>query len=290
LGKAYTYLRMWVLKLATLLTIRAQCVIDVGSRHFDFTSLKGTQIELVLAPLDFKFTFCQAATAPCDGQKTSLCQFDGTRHRNIALWSAAKNWSATDGKVSVLMYGEPFCHTNITFECVARDTPTFVSIDEPWDGQYEALIQVPSSVCGQPAACCIPATYASSRRSSDGKISVMQAEEQTGNWFDEDFEGKGQSLLCSKSHDRCFTFSSSTCTSEIYRPAPTQCFGKTPDWTLLKGGPIGEASQTAWLSRADGSVVVTQSLGEAGICVIVDGSKFDFRPNATLWDVPKSCL
>jgi len=281
-----------VVKLATLFTVSALCVIDVGSFHFDFTSLKGKQIELT-TPMNFKFTFCQAAVAPCDGQKSSLCEINGTHHRNIALWSAAKNWSASEGKVSVHMDGEPMCFTNVTFECVARDTPTFVSIDEPYDGQYEALIHVPNSVCGQ--SCCTPTTYASIRRRGDGKTSVMQVEEKSGNWFDENFDGKGQSVLCSRSHDRCFTFSSSTCTSASYRSAPAQCFGTTPDWTFIKGGSFAEATQTAWLSRVDGSVVVTKALGNAGSCVIVSGSntdtvEFSLSPNATLWNVPEVCL
>jgi len=293
-------LRMWVLKLATLSAVSAQCVIDLGTYRYDLSALDGKTITLVSGgEVNYNFTFCQSSPIPCNDRRASLCQYSTTfpDQNSLAEWSTARNWEGFGDNFSVDMYGDAtWCDnprdTRITFKCV-HGPPKFVSVEETAPCNYSAVIEVPMSVCG----CCTPPTYASTRLKG-GSAAVMQADEQTGNWFDENFEGKGQSILCSKSYDRCFTFTATTCTGSDYRPAPAKCF-PSAEMILTKTAPLVSTSdvvQSAWFSPADGSYVITMPFGGANSCVAVSGDKidtsFDFRftLNASLWTVPRVCL
>jgi len=292
-----------MLTLATLGLVTAQqCVIDFDNFHYDFTSLALKQISIPTpARYDYTFTFCGAQT--CGNQSSSLCQTNfASDANNLGTWNSADNWRGGIYEVSASIYGDSmWCAaprtTNVTFKCV-NGNPRFVSIVEPAACVFEAVIEVPLVVCAA-SPCCTTPTYSSTRLESDGSTSVMQADATSGNWFDSDFEGKGQSLLCSKDYGRCFTFTPTTCVTAAYRAAPSQCYGSTADWTFVKEGPLvssGAVRQTAWRSRADGSYVVTMPLGAPGSCVGVSGNKIDTSfefslvPNGTFWSVPKSCI
>jgi len=298
---------MWLWNLLVVVAGSAKCTVDVGSYFWDFSDLDGKQVAYV-APdqLTYIFNFCSAMT--CAMIASSLCQIgtDSRDQNSLGLWSPSSIWSATSGEaVSVqIADGTPqWCisprMTNVTFECADALAPAFVSIFETAVCVYEAKIQVPRSVCpGYNPSCCTPATYASTRVETGGLTSVVQADAATGNWFDGNFQGKGQSFLCAKSFNKCFLFTETTCVSSLYRPAPSQCFGTTPDWTLIKAGPLADRlpfRQAAWLSRADDSYVVTMPLGDARSCVVVSGSmaatsfEFTLTPNVTLWNIPRSC-
>jgi len=293
------------LKLVSLVTVGAQsCIVDADNFHFDFTPFKNRQVSLVVDNYDYVFTFC--GTQPCGDEPSSLCQtIQSDDINNLGVWTDDVKWQAsTGGVVSGQMFGSlKWCPapriTNVTFQCgVAIAAPRFISITETDLCYYEALIQVPYSVCNTAPPCCTTPTYSSTRLQSDGSTSVAQADAVSGNWFDSNFQGKGQSVLCSTEYSRCFTFTPTTCVGSEYRPAPSQCFGKTPDWTFVKEAPVyvdSSLRQTAWFSRTDG-YVVTMPFGDAGHCVVVSGNKvdtsfeFSLTPNSTLWNVPKSCI
>jgi len=292
---------MW--KLAALSVVGAQCVIDVDNFHYDFTSLAALQVSLDLGQSSYNFTFCSSNM--CGNQQSSLCQaYTPQDLNNLGVWSSANNWKGKSAnEVSAQIYGDPrWCDqprtTFVTFKCV-NGGARFVALGETAACVYEALIEVPAVVCAALNSCCTTPTYASTRLESDGTTSVVQADATSGNWFDSDFEGKGQGLLCSKDYARCFTFTATSCATAPYRPPPSQCFGSTPDWTFVKEGPLifnGALRQNAWRSRADGSYVVTTPLGAPGQCVVVSGNKietsfeFSLVPNSTFWSVPKSCI
>jgi len=278
-----------------------ECVMDVGKYHYDFSSLSGKSVTLT-SQYTYTLTFCSTNT--CGDQQSSLCQKgQGQDFNNLGVWFTADNFTGTPDMVSALIYGDPkWCDaprvTNVSFYCVDGDA-RFVSLVETAPCAYAAMIEVPLPVCGTAVPCCTAPTYTSTRLESDGTNSVVQADAVAGNWFDSDFEGKGQGLLCSKDYNRCFTFTETTCVTSEYRPAPSQCYGSTADWTYMKEGPLvvnGGMWQTAWRSRADGSYVVTMPLGTSRQCVVVSGNKvgtsfeFSLVPNSTFWNVPKSCI
>jgi len=304
LGKAYTYLRMWKLAALGLVGAQSQCVVDVDNLHFDFGSLAAKQVTFFSQEQNLNYTFTFCASNPCGDQQSSLCQLGlGGDQNNLGVWSSADNWKGDTNTVSGQIYGDPkWCDaprtTIVTFKCVTGGL-RFVYIQEVAVCKYEASIEVPLAVCLAASPCCTTPTYASTRLESDGTTAVVQADAASGNWFDSDFEGKGQGLLCSRSYGRCFTFTDTNCVTSDYRPAPSQCFGSTPDWTFVKQGPVvfnAGVLQTAWRSRADGSYVVTTPLGGSGQCVVVSGNKvdtsfeFSLVPNSTFWSIPKSCI
>jgi len=285
----------------------AKCAVDVGSYFWDFSDLEAKQVTYVSPDQwTFTFTFCSAVT--CSRISSSLCQVgpDGDEN-SLGFWSPSSKWSgASSEAISVKIEdGSPaWCpgaprSTNVTFQCTDALVPSFVSLLEVAACAWEAKILVPRSVCpGYNPSCCTPATYASTRVDSGGLTSVVQADAVTGNWFDGNFQKKKESLLCIKSFNKCFLFTETTCVSSLYRPPDSQCFGTTPDWTLIRVGPLADRlplRQAAWLSRVDGSYVVTMPLADARSCVVVSGSKVDtsfeftLTPNVTLWSIPRSC-
>jgi len=276
----------------------------VGNFFFDFTSLSGKQLTLATDYANYTFTFCEPDPELCANQPSSLCQRASGDANNVGLWSTASDWQAINSRqFTGDIYGDAtWCDAprvkNMTFQCV--DGPAkFVSMNETASCYYEAVFEVPNAVCAASPPCCIPPVYTSTRLESDGTTSVAQADATLGNWFDSDFEDKGQSVLCVKSYDRCFTFTDTMCTGSAYTPAPSQCFGLSSDWTFIKEGALLNTStvkQIAWFSRASNSYVVTVPLGGNGFCAVVSGNKVDtsfelgLTPNSTLWNVPKSCI
>jgi len=294
---------MWLSKLAVVATVGAQtCTIDVGDFHYDFTKLASKQVSFTSPEgNNYLFTFC--GTNMCGSEQSSLCQSFETDTNNLGVWTDSVRWKAETGVLFGEIFGSPvWCPnpprtTNVTFQC-AEGGPEFVSLTETAACYYEALIKVPFSVCASEPPCCTPPTYSATRLQRDGTTAVVQADAKSGNWFDSNFEGGGQSLLCSNDYGRCFTFTPTTCVGSEYRPAPAQCFGMNPDWTFMKTAPLfvdSSLKQSAWLSQTYG-YVVTMPLGDAGHCVIVSGSgvetsfEFGLTTNSTFWTVPRSCI
>jgi len=127
---------------------------------------------------------------------------------------------------------------------------------------------------------------------------VVQRDGITGDWYDGDYQQRGQTLLCSTYYNRCFTFTSTTCTGAAYRPPPSDCYGE-PTHTNAAQFPLidsGSVVQTAWVSKSDGQYVVTMPLGPGLSCVPVSGSAIDtssgfsITPDPDLWEVPQICL
>jgi hypothetical protein len=278
----------------------------VSGHRFDFTSLAGKQLAFNDSSEQFGyvFTFCQPAPEQCTQQDSSLCQYAAqfTDQNNLALWSSASNWTAKTGSLNGLMFGDPrWCDmprtSNITFTCV-DGPPKFVSVVEATTCYYTIVIEVPMVVCSNTIPCCTPPTYSSTRMETDGSESVVQADAKVGNWYDSNYQGKGQSVLCAQDYDRCFTFTPTSCVSSAFRPAPVECFGTTFDWKSVKEGPLlahDDISLTSWVSSTDG-YVMTMPLGSKSSCVVVSGSKrdssfeFSLVPNTTWWNIPKSCI
>jgi len=289
--------------LASLAVVSAQtCIVDVGDKfRFDFSSLANKQVSLSQGGLNYVFTFC--GTNMCGSEDSSLCQDAGNDPNNLGVWTNDVKWQATSGAlVSGEMFGSPtWCPeprvTNVTFEC-GEGGPQFLDVTEEAICAYKARIQVPWAVCASAPPCCTPPTYSSTRLQRDGSVSVVQADAKTGNWFDSNYQGKRQSLLCSNDYGRCFTFTPTVCVGAEYRPAPSQCFGVSSDWLFIKEAPLFVDSglkQSAWASPTEG-YVVTMPLGGEGKCVVVSGSnvetsfEFSLTPNTTYWAVPRSCI
>jgi len=296
-------LRMWASTLALVSTVSAQqlCIVSAGDLHFDFTQYAKKQVVLETSQWNFTFTFCDSN--PCGAEDSSLClSNDSGDTENLGVWANDTKWSAQDGKVSGHIYGSSiWCDqprdTLLTFQC-SPDGLKFMDMTETAKCHYEALIQVPMLVC-EASACCTTPTYSSTRLDLDGTTTVVQFDAKSGNWYDGNYQGKGQGLLCSTDYQRCFTFTSTTCVSDVYRPPPpAQCFGVTSDFNFVKAAPLSvdySLRQSAWFSRTEG-YLVTMPLGAAGQCVVVSGSKvetsFDFglSPNTSYWAAPRSCI
>jgi len=297
---------MWSWELPLLVAVSATCKFEVGGYVWDFCAFEGNQTNY-LAPdqTEYVFTFCAAKL--CPDISSSMCQFspDGMDRNSLGVWAANSNWTWISTDSVSLQMGDGnarWCDaprtTLVTFQCADVSSPVFVMMEETASCVYAAQVQVPRSVCpGYNPSCCTPVTYASTRVEAGGLTAVMQVDER-GMWFDQDYQGKGQSVLCSKTYGKCFTFTETSCVSSQYRPAPSQCFDG-PNWTLIKFGPLADSlplRQSAWLSRADGSYVVTMPLGDSKSCVVVSGNKIDtsfeftVTPNVTLWDIPQSCI
>jgi len=286
--------------------VNGQCVINTGEYKFDFTSLSAKQISLTSGQYTYEFTFCQPSPQPCGSPpQSSLCQSYDRYEYSLGLWSQFTGWVATAGGASVTasLTGE-FCEgtnrqTNVTFKCV-DGAPAILAMEETSTCKYDMLIQVPRAVCSSSTSCCAPPTYTSTRVEIGGAKSVVQRDASTGDWFDGNYQGRGQRLLCSTYYNRCFTYppSQATCVGSTYRPAPIQCFN-SPDWSFVEQQPLSQSVsilQTIWLSNLDGNYVVTMPLGTGSTCVAVSGSAIDtslgfsLTPDVTLWEVPPICL
>jgi len=304
LGKAYTYLRMLPKFLALAAVAYGQCVIDVGGAKFDFNSLSSKQITAQVSEYSYEFTFCTASPQPCGTRNSSsLCQSNPPFQYSLGLWEQFKDWRVSSGKLVGTLIGEN-CGgkdrmTNVTFQCVDA-SPAIVSMVELDICDYEMVIQVPLSICSTVTSCCAPPTYTSRRMEIGGGKAVVQRDSSIGDWFDGNYQGRGQSILCSTYYNRCFTFppTFASCVGSAYRAAPVQCFG-TPDWSAVAQEPLTEANpilQTVWLSALDGNYVVTMPLGSSSGCVPVSGSAIDtsvgfsLSPDSALWEVPQICL
>jgi len=189
--------------------------------------------------------------------------------------------------------------TNVTFQCV-DGVPGIVSIVEETTCQYDMVIQVPLAVCSAASSCCAPKTYTSTRMEIGGAKAVVQRDDTTGDWFDGNYQARGQRLLCSTYYNRCFTYppSLASCVGSAYRPAPVQCFG-SPDWNFVAQESLADSLpvvQSVWVSKLDGNYVVTMPLSTSTDCVPVSGSAIDtsvafsLTPDQSLWEVPQICL
>lgn len=282
--------------------IRSQsCVITAGDRTFDFTSLAAKQLPFNERNYNYVLTLCQTAPEPCGGTSSSLCQSDEFYQFNLGVWHNFSNWRLDESSNLVGSVSGEVCpelgiprYTDITFQCGPE--AKILSMDEVLPCKYKMVVQVPDAVCSRP--CCAPATYTSTRFEIGGAQAVVQRS-SSGDWFDGNYQGRGQSLLCSAYYQRCFTFSLSqaTCVGSAYRAAPVQCFGP-PDWRFKAQLPAinDQVLQTIWVSTLDQNYVATASLDGSSSCVAVSGSGIDtsagfsVTPNATLWVVPPICL
>jgi len=293
-------------KLLALATVAygQQCVIDAGGVKFDFNSLSSKQLTFVEGVYTYEFTFCKPAPRPCGSlPSTSLCQSNPPFEFSLGLWSEFKDWRVSSGKLMGTLIGED-CHgkdrvTNVTFQC-GDGTPAILSMVEVDTCDYQMVVQVPRAICSAVATCCAPSTYTSKRMEIGGSKAVVQRDGSTGDWFDGNYQGRGQSLLCSTYYNRCFTYppTLASCVGSAYRTAPVQCFG-SPDWGSVAQEPLSEANpilQTVWLSALDGNYVVTMPLDSSSGCVPVSGSAIDasvgfsLTPDSSLWEVPQICL
>jgi len=281
------------------------CVVEAGGYSFDFSTLAAKQFSTESESYTYLFTFCQAGGQPCGtgGAQSSLCQTlpEGPWEYTLGLWDQFKNWQGSPGKLTGTLIGE-YCigldrETNITFQC--GDGPVgWVSMVETSVCKYEGVIQVPSIVCGSASSCCSPPTFAAIRMEAGGTTAVVQRDGITGDWYDGDYQQRGQQLLCSSYYNRCFTFTSASCTGSAYRPVARECYGE-PSYTSLAQLPLMQGTdilQTAWMSKSDGNYVVTMPLGSVSTCVAVSGSAvetsvgFSLGPDPDLWEVPQICL
>lgn len=283
-----------------------QCVIDVGGSKFDFTSLASKQLTFVEGTYTYEFTFCQPSPTPCGAlpsTQSSLCQSNSPYVYSLGLWEYFKDWRVSSAKLTGTLMGE-YCHykyrvTNVTFQC-GEGPPAILSMDEIGVCDYQMVVQVPGDVCST-VNCCAPPTYTSVRMEIGGSKAVVQRDASTGDWFDGNYQGRGQRLLCSSYYNRCFTYppTLASCVGSAYRTAPVQCYGINSDWSFVAQEPLSEANpilQTVWLSALDGNYVVTMPLGSSSSCVPVSGSAIDtsvgfsLTPDSSLWEVPQICL
>jgi len=300
---------MWVPKLVALAAIAhgQQCVIEAGGSKFDFSSLSARQLSFQERGYIYTFTFCKASPQPCGSlPTTSLCQTLNTFEYSLGLWSEFKDWNAGSGgqKLTGSLTGE-VCEgtkdrlTNVTFQC-GDGAASIVSMTETALCEYEMVINVPRAVCTPTASCCAPPTYTSTRVEIGGARQVVQRDASTGDWFDGNYQARGQRLLCSTYYNRCFTYPPTlvSCVGSAYRAAPVQCFG-SPDWNFVTQSPLSDSTpitQSVWASALDGNYVVTMPLGASPSCVPVSGSAIDtsvgfsLTPDSSLWEVPQICL
>jgi len=280
-----------------------QCVIDVGGSKWDFTSLSAKQLTFMEGVYTYEFTFCKASPQPCGSSSSSLCQSNSPYVYTLGLWSDFKNWTASSGRLTGTLIGE-YCFdkdrvTNVTFEC-GDGPPAIVSMLELDTCDYQMVVRVPREICSSVTTCCAPPTYTSMRMEIGGARAVVQRDASTGDWFDGNYQGRGQRLLCSTYYNRCFTYppTLASCVGSAYRTAPVQCYGN-PDWSSVAQEPLSETNpilQTVWLSALDGNYVVTMPLGSSSTCVPVSGSAIDtsvgfsLTPDSSLWEVPQICL
>jgi len=280
------------------------CVIEVQGVTFDFSSLSGKQISFQERNYTYDLTFCQNSPESCGSPPaSSLCQTVPPWQFSLGVWSEFQDWRVSSGELTGTLVGE-FCEssnrvTNVTFHC-ADGVPSFVSVLEVMTCQYQMVIQVPLEVCGATSTCCAPKTYTSTRMEIGGARAVVQRDGITGDWFDGNYQARGQRLLCSTYYNRCFTYppSLASCVGSAYRPAPVQCFGGT-DWAFIAQQPLADSlpvMQSMWTSKLDGNYVVTMPLSTSPDCVPVSGSAIDtsvafsLNPDQSLWEVPQICL
>jgi len=176
--------------------------------------------------------------------------------------------------------------------------PRLVNVTETAQCEYTAVIEVPLTTCQQGIPCCTPSVYAASRMQSDGSIAAYQADGE-GKWFDQNYKNGGKSMLCLKSYNRCFSFSGTQCEGMAFQAPPVQCYGVLNVWQFVKNVNVGDNSlQSLWYWRSDGSYAFTTPVPSSSTssCLVASGNKvdssFDFSvsPNATLWEIPLSCL
>jgi len=291
-----------LLALVALVQGQGQCVIEVGGTKYDFSSLSSKQLSFQERGYTYTFTFCKSSPQQCGTPPaTSLCQSFSQYEYSLGLWSEFKDWTVAGGKLTGVLTGE-VCDgsmdrvTHVTFQC--GDGPAaIVSMEEEKTCEYQMVIQVPLAVCS--AACCAPPTYTSTRLEIGGSKTVVQRDASTGDWFDGNYQGRGQRLLCSTYYNRCFTYppTLASCVGSAYRTAPVQCFG-SPEWTFITQLPLSDSTpiaQSAWSSNLDGNYVVTMPLSSSD-CVPVSGSAIDTSvgfsliPDSSLWEVPQICL
>jgi len=284
--------------LVTMGVVATACTVQTGGQTYDFTRLSSQQLSLTAQQYDFVFTFC--TEAGCSGTPSSLCQTDPliSEAWSLGTWSEAVWSRGENNTLNGYMVGDNCFEinrqTNVSFQC-ADGEAKLLSVLETEPCHYSATIQVPRTVCAPAISCCAPATFSAKRLEVGGSVVVVQRDAATGNWFDSDFEGRSQSLLCSAAYNRCFTYTAATCVVSGYRSAPQDCYGG-PDWNyqgenVLVGGPT---KLTQWMS-SDGNYVVTLPFSSS-TCVPVSGSAIDssFGVSANVdpkwWDVPPMCV
>jgi len=290
--------------LAFWVAVGAQkCVFDVGDHHFDFTALANKEITYDGGEYNYTFTFC--GQSMCHDKPSSLCQRSArTDMYSCGLWTDEIKWTAKSGILSGPMYGDLYwCEnprvTNVTFQCGGEGSPKFLDMKETANCVFNAVIQVPFSVCFTEPPCCTSTTYTLIRMQRDGSTAVAQAD-AAGNWYDEHLNRKSDSMsvLCLKDYGRCFVFDATQCTGTGYNEPPSQCYGESLDWSFVQEAPLADnfpVKQSVWVSPTEG-YVVTLPLGGSGQCIVVSGSNVDssfnfgLTPNATLWEIPKKCV
>jgi len=291
--------------LALAVGAKRACVIETGSNTFDFTSLQARQLSISAESYQYLFTFCQPGPQACGPNQlnSSLCQSQSPWESSLGEWNGFSNWQGSVGKLTGTLLGEPCVdigaprQTNVTFQC--GDGPaSWLSMEEVSTCLYQAVVNVPQTVCSSTSRCCAPPTYVATRIEVGGPPVVVQRDGITGDWYDGDYQGRGSTLLCSTYYNRCFTFTSSVCTGAAYRPPPSDCYGD-PTHTSVAQLPLldsGSVLQTAWVAKSDGNYVVTMPLGSGSTCVAVSGSVIDtsvgfsLSPDPALWEVPQICL
>jgi len=278
--------------------VASACKIESGGQTFDFTTLSMKQLSWSNDQYSYAFTFCDVAA--CFNQSSSLCQTNLAFPEGWSLgdWSTAEWSRAGPDRLMASMKGAPCWQTNrqtnVTFECVDGEAK-LLNVVETESCRYTASVQVPRAVCTPQISCCAPPTFSAMRMEVGGNIIVVQRDAVTGNWFDGDFEGRSQMLLCSSARNRCFTYTPDACVVSAYRSPPTDCYGQ-PDWDYYGESPLGGSPTklTQWMS-SDGNYVVTLPFSSS-TCVPVSGSGIDSSFGVSLnvdpkwWDVPPMCV
>jgi len=283
----------------------ADCIVIANGVKFDFTSLDGKQISyLTEVQWLIQFTFCQDQV--CSENPGSICQIGPDGDKNmLGKWDCAKNVEGSPGQLKMLLDGgdSAWCPqpraSNVTFKCV-NGPARITNYSEEGICQYGITIEVPNAVCASWAPpCCTPPTFSATRVENDGSMSVVQADGSRGLWFDQNYQASGASTLCLQGYDRCFKYTPTICIGSEFTPAPRTCYGNST-FEFVKDTWVGETSikQVVWYSKPESSYVVTMPVpfGQTSSCLPVSGNKANSlievsaSPNATWWEIPKTCL